>query len=229
MITPSGVWNSMKSFVYKKYAENPGKMLLHTGAIGWILSSAAQISAILMNDKLSAKDKMFLIPQEGGDAFVNIVSFYTLTWGVKAIGEKLTKTCKLMSKDVERILKAKGHILSDKVKRTKSAVYAGDWDFDITKLPEYESSIKDIYTPFANGVAVTTALTGSIISTNLVTPYGRNYLASKHQASLINHLNEVKNNEDKSKIVGINKDISFEKFRYNKFNSLYPTSSGMKI
>ena len=62
-----------KDVIAKKYGDNLGKMLIHTGVIGWILSSAAQVAAIVINDKIPKEQKMFLIPQEIADAGVNIV------------------------------------------------------------------------------------------------------------------------------------------------------------
>ena len=38
--------------IAKAYGDKPGKMLVHTGVIGWILSSAAQVCAIVINDKI---------------------------------------------------------------------------------------------------------------------------------------------------------------------------------
>ena len=47
--------NILKPFVNwvaKNYGDNVGKMLIHTGVIGWILSSAAQVVAIVINDEI---------------------------------------------------------------------------------------------------------------------------------------------------------------------------------
>lgn len=43
--------------IASKYSDDIGKMLVHTGVIGWILSSAAQVTAIVINDKLSKEQK----------------------------------------------------------------------------------------------------------------------------------------------------------------------------
>ena len=43
--------------LYKAYGGSMGKMLIHTGVIGWALSSAAQIFAIAINDKIHKKQK----------------------------------------------------------------------------------------------------------------------------------------------------------------------------
>ena len=73
MVKP--VWiQKMCDAIASKYSDDIGKMLVHTGVIGWILSSAAQVTAIVINDKLSKEQKMYMVPQELADAAVNIVS-----------------------------------------------------------------------------------------------------------------------------------------------------------
>ena len=78
-MSKSSLFNGFKTLVAKHYGSNTGKMLIHTGVIGWILSSAAQVAAIVINDKIPKEQKMYLIPQEIADAAVNIVSFYAIT------------------------------------------------------------------------------------------------------------------------------------------------------
>ena len=74
----ANLFSNFKSSLYKNYGENPGKMLVHTGVLGWILSSLAQVSAVVFNDKISPEQKSFLIPQEIADAGINIASFYLM-------------------------------------------------------------------------------------------------------------------------------------------------------
>jgi hypothetical protein len=55
------VANFLKPFVNwvaKHYGDNVGKMLIHTGVVGWILSSAAQVVAIVINDEIPKKQKI---------------------------------------------------------------------------------------------------------------------------------------------------------------------------
>ena len=73
------------NYIAKTYGNDPGKMLVHTGVIGWALSSMAQVFAIVLNDKIPKKQKLFLIPQEIADACVNIMSFYVISQSCKAI------------------------------------------------------------------------------------------------------------------------------------------------
>ena len=78
-------FGAFKNIILEKYGEQPGKMLVHTGVLGWILSSLAQVGAVVFNDKISPEQKVFLIPQEIADAAVNIISFYVVTNSVKAV------------------------------------------------------------------------------------------------------------------------------------------------
>lgn len=64
MKSPAKLFDEFKTVIYKNYGENPGKMLVHTGVLGWILSSLAQIAAVVFNDKISKEQKVFLIPQD---------------------------------------------------------------------------------------------------------------------------------------------------------------------
>ena len=75
-MSSASLFDAFKNYMAKNYGKSHGKMLIHTGVIGWILSAAAQVMAIVTNDKISYKQKMYLIPQELADAAVNIVSFY---------------------------------------------------------------------------------------------------------------------------------------------------------
>ena len=159
----------VKTNLYKNYGENPGKMLLHTGTIGWALSSLAQIGAIITNDKISNEQKAFLIPQEAGDGLINILSFYCLTSSVKALCSRMVLNGKLSNKAI------KGFI-----DKNKLAPKIGKHDFNITKEKNF-SEIKDEFISFKNGVDVLASTGGSILSCNYVTPILRNEIATNNQ------------------------------------------------
>lgn len=166
-------FGTFKSFLYKNYGENPGKMLVHTGVLGWVLSSLAQVTAVIVNDKISPKEKVFLIPQECADATVNILSFYLVTNSFKAIGSKLVSMGKLANPAIKSYLQKNN--LTKKI---------GKLDFDIAK----ENTFADIsgkYKPFKNGVDVIFSTVGSIISCNLITPVLRNQYASRKQKEIM--------------------------------------------
>ena len=62
MANLSQMFKAFKNHVYNVYGPNPAKMLIYTGVLGWFLSSAAQVVAIAVNDKIPKEQKAFLIP-----------------------------------------------------------------------------------------------------------------------------------------------------------------------
>jgi len=205
-----------KNYIYNKFGPNPGGMLVVTGLIGWALSSAAQLFAIAFNDKLSKKDKLFLLPQEAADGFVNAMAFLTLSAGIKNIGKKLTSTAKLRTADLSKLLERDGHVLADVAKRVEGKVYAGDWNFDVTKLPNYKGELKDVYKPLNNGVEVISGLIGSILSCNLVTPLFRNYYAAHKQQELLSKNKPAKSQQVTEIPMNKVSMVNFQKASYSR-------------
>lgn len=167
-----------KRGLFERYGENPGKMLVHTGVLGWFLSSAAQISAIIFNDKISPEQKSFLIPQEAADGAINILSFYLITSSFKNLASKLVSTGKLTTKAIKSKLLAQGIKEAD----------LGKLDLNIGKLED----IPDGYKSFKNGVDVVASTVGSIISCNIVTPILRNRYASEKQKMALSKMQTTK-------------------------------------
>lgn len=170
-------------FVAKHYGKDTGKMLIHTGVVGWILSAAAQVMAIVVNDKIPKEQKMYLVPQELADAGVNILSFYTITQGCKSVASKLVKSGKLLPKTIRGILDAKG--LTDKV---------GSKGFDIFKDAALTPAATKRLEKFKNGVDVLAATAGSVLSCNIVTPIVRNEIAASRQKDLVARMNNADTN-----------------------------------
>lgn len=80
-----------------KFYQDTAGMLIVTSAMGWILSSAAQITSIACNSKLSKKEKSFLIPQEALDGITNVGLFVTLSAAAKHI------TSSIIDKEIVKI------------------------------------------------------------------------------------------------------------------------------
>lgn len=207
MRSPATLFSDFKTVMYKNYGENPGKMLVHTGVLGWILSSLAQVSAVIFNDKISPEQKTFLIPQEIADAAINILSFYVITSSFKNIASKLVSTGKLTTKPIKEFLTKQGVATTDKI---------GKLDFNIEKLENFQD-IKGDYKPFKNGVDVVASTVGSIISCNLVTPVLRNQYAAKKQKQALAKMNKTQTPEVRSP-----RGVSMEQYMQisaNKYSS----------
>ena len=212
MASLSNLFSNFKTSLYRNYGENPGKMLVHTGVLGWILSSLAQVSAIVFNDKISMEQKSFLIPQEIADAGVNILSFYLITSSFKRIASKLVSTGKLTTSPIREFLQKTGI-------NHKNNKYIGNVSFNIEKdLPNFQD-IKSEYRPFKNGIDVIASVVGSIISCNLVTPVIRNQYAAKKQKQAIARMKELE-----PKIINP-KGISIED--YQKLSAMKYSNSGL--
>ena len=179
MVKPS-LFMKAKDYIAGRYGDDIGKMLVHTGVIGWILSSAAQVAAIVINDKIPKEQKMFLIPQEIADAGVNIASFYLITNCFKSFASKLVKAGKWAPKSVREFLNASSK-LKEKV---------GKVGFDILKdVKNIPEKIAKDYKFFEDGVDVVATTVGSVLSCNIVTPLLRNRFASDRQKTGIARMN----------------------------------------
>lgn len=211
----AGRFSAFKNIILEKYGEQPGKMLVHTGVLGWILSSLAQVGAVFFNDKISPEQKVFLIPQEIADAVVNILSFYVVTNSVKAIASKLVTTGKLTTPAILNYLKKTG-IKIPKKKGDASPI--GKWDFDITKLANFDE-ISPNFKAFKNGVDVGASMLGSILSCNLITPILRNEYASKQQKSMISKMQNNKNLRNLESPRGISM-AEYQRRAYAKYGNL---------
>ena len=206
----SNFFMDIKNSLMRSFGEDPGKMLLHTGTLGWILSSLAQVMAVVLNDKIPKKQKTFLIPQEIADSGINICSFYIFTNSFTKLANKMVSTGKWRTPAIDAFLKKynlKKHI--------------GSYDFNIKDLANFDE-IKSSYKAIASGNAIAASTIGSIISCNLVTPILRNKFAAHKQQQAIARMEAV----EQSAFVP-QRGISLETFlRYASINS---SKNGMKI
>ena len=217
--------NFLKPFVNwvaKNYGDNIGKMLIHTGVIGWILSSAAQVVAIMINDKIPKKQKMYMIPQEIADAGVNIISFYLITQTFKGLGSKLVDTGRWLSGPVRKFL------LDNNIQNV------GKKGFDVLTqghlTPEMMTKFKD----FRSGMDVIFTTIGTVLSCNIVTPIVRNEIAANRQKKSIKTMEEPYNVASNQSIFTQNpymKRPTMDSFTGNSYarTSIYPNSSSLKI
>lgn len=238
----------MKS-MYKNYTKDDGKLLVHMGALGWVFSSAAQLLVLATDKKIDKKKKKFLLPQEGADAAVNVVLYYTICDFIKKGSDRLVEKGKILTFDVADALsniKSKTHSVSN-VKDWKKLFTAEELkNGKLTKLLEDPSKLNmfkghttdeiNVYMPeikkaaekladYKNSMGIVAAVTASVLACNIVTPYVRNIIASKYQKRLLKkEAVEIRKTQIKENITMRNPlPASFKAF--NNYNSF----SGIKI
>lgn len=95
---------NLSATTYKNYSEDVGKALIQLGVAGWIFSALAQIVMLAKNDKISKKDKKFLIPQEIADGAVNVGMYFAICQGLKSWGDKLCERGKIILGSTDEVL-----------------------------------------------------------------------------------------------------------------------------
>ena len=190
-MAPNKTFEAVKEFLYNRYGHNPSKILVHTGVIGWVLSSMAQIGAILVNDKLTSQQKSYMVPQEAADALVNIGSFLVVTQFMTRFSKELVKTGKLRTPKISEFINK--HNL---FKKNGTSPAAGEFRFnlrphivnsgDIATLKKYDS--------LKNGVGIVGTAIGSILSCNIITPIIRNQIAARQQRKILETHDKIYNN-----------------------------------
>lgn len=166
----------LKRWFWKNVANNPGSMLMHTGALGWAASSAAQITGIALNDKIDSSKKKFLIPQEFADAAGNIALYYLVTLSAKKLVESKFDDGSICAKSL--IDKIKQELESKKEEKDifKNKLFVSALD----ALPES----KKLFRIHKNGASILATLAASVLSCNILTPYFRNFYGSRCQEKL---------------------------------------------
>ena len=162
-------------WIYKTFKDDYSKMLIVTGALGWILSSAAQIAGIYANSEISDEKKSFLVPQEMMDGFINALAFIGITTIAKKGIEKMASTGKVAPLSVRKFLESKPE-LKEKV---------GKFDFNLDYVIPKNIDAYTSYKSYKNFITTVGTLGASVLSCNIVTPLIRNATASKVQKTYI--------------------------------------------
>lgn len=223
MASFSKMFDNLKLKIYDKYSENPGKLMVFAGTMGWALSCLAQLGAVVFNDKLTSKDKKFLIPQEIADGVLNVGLFFVITQGLYAKVDKMVNSGKIMfsemKKPLEKELAKRKMTLSQALKEN-----GGKISNILT-----DKIAKDNFIKLKGGMALSAALLGSIVSCNVITPLIRNFVASKWQKKLTTSEPKTDLHPTQPLALALNQPLKQNKtntsFGYNKLYS----SSNLKI
>lgn len=162
-------------WICEHFKKDTSKMLIATGTLGWALSSFAQMCGILGNNKISAEQKSFLLPQELMDAVVNVGAFFTITMLTKKFIARMATTGKIAPQSVRDFIN-KNSIYKDKV---------GKLDFKLDDVLPKDSDLFRSYQSHKNFVTTMGTVGASVLSCNIVTPLIRNATASRVQKNYI--------------------------------------------
>lgn len=227
MASFSKMFDNLKLRIYDKYSEHPGKLLVFAGTLGWTLSCIAQVGAIVFNEKLSSKDKKFLIPQEITDGVVNVGLFFAITKGLHSYTDKMIESGKIMFSEIKKPLtkelERRNINLSQALKEN---------DGKISNILT-DKIAKENFIKLKGGTALSAALLGSIISCNIITPIIRNSIGAKFQKRLSKTSNNLELQPTQPFALSLEHTIhqplkqnkTNTSFGYNKFY----TSSNLKI
>ena len=163
------------NWIYTTFTDDNSKMLIVTGALGWILSSAAQIAGIYANSKISNEKKSFLVPQELTDGIINALAFIGITVFAKKGIEKMASTGKVATQSVRNFLNQNPEL--------KAKV--GKFDFNLDNVIPKNIDAYKSYKSYKNFITTMGTLGAGILSCNIVTPVIRNATASIVQKSYI--------------------------------------------
>ena len=212
MALPLNTFEKLKTRLFK-YSDDPGKMLLHTATVGWVISALAQVWGIVNDKRISKKEKQFLIPQEVADAAVNIASFYIVTDSLQKISQRLVAKGKIITPAIRKVCQEHGiqfakdadgkpvnigEAIKDKIAHYKDIIVSNDakaldLKLNENKIAEITKKIDELknfndkkYSPFENGFKIAGNVVGGVISGNIITPMLRNPIAAYKQQSAIN-------------------------------------------
>lgn len=245
-MSASGIFQKISQYMCDNYSKDSGKLLVHLGALGWVLGSAAQIMAVAGDKNIDKEQKRFLLPQEGADAAVNVAMYYTICEAIKSGADKLVEKGALLTDDVAKAFVAIKPSLNLDYKNWKQLFTKEELKTSLTKLLEKPDNLQllkglsldekaqakeliktalEKLEGHKDNVGVISAIAASVIACNIVTPYVRNIVASKIQKNMTEkEYVEFRKTQIKENITTINPlPMSFKAF--NNYNSF----SGIKI
>ncbi len=234
-------------YMYDHYSKDGGKLLVHMGALATLFGAIAQVMAVVTDKKLDKDQKKFLLPQEGADAFVNVLMTYSVCDIIKKRGDKLVENGKFLTDDLAKAIinikpelascikdwkniitpaDLKNHKLTELLKNPRLLnIFKNCSDDAINKIMPAVDKALDIAETHKNNVGIVTTIAASVLASNVITPYFRNIIASKLQKhSIKKEAVEIRKRQITENIT-TKKPLppSFKAFRnYNPYHNISP-------
>lgn len=191
-------------FVYDKFHQNSGAMLLATGIIGTAMSSLAQTGVIITSKKYSPTEKAFMVPQELTECALAIGVIFAITKPTQRLAAKAIKTGKITSKELLNYMKKnkleekRGKLdfnLSESIKEIITKIEKSDKFISSSKenrnilLKEHKKALQE-YNVFSDAASAYATTAATALSVAAVIPVCRNKVASIYQKKRANRWEE---------------------------------------
>ena len=189
------------NYIFKNYAKDSSKLLVHVGAGVAVIATGAQVGMLMKDKKLEPKKKNFLVKQELMINSTFLALYYTACEAVRHLvnnsiekGKILTESCAVAianlknDKIIEPAKKWTNIFTKEELKKgiSHNLENIENTDFFRKSIPEIrpkikENSIKALekFQSFKCGAGVLSVLTASVIAGNIVGVYLGNVIASK--------------------------------------------------
>ena len=245
-MNPSSAVQKVSQYMFDHYSKDSGALLVHLGALGWILGSAAQIGVVLGDKRIDKEQKRFLLPQEGADAVVNIGMYYSICELIKKGADKLVEKGLLLTDDVTKAIAKinpfnnpnldykdwKNLFTKEELKNNLTKLLKDPDSLDTFKnlsldekaqVKELVKAALETLENHKDNVGVISAIVASVLACNVLTPYVRNIVASKIQKHMTHEeAVQIRKTQIKENITTINPlPLSFKAFNgYNAFSKV---------
>ena len=243
-MNPSSIMQKVSQYMFDHYSKDSGALLVHLGALGWILGSAAQIGVVVSDKSIDKEQKRFLLPQEAADAAVNIGMYYSICELIKKGADKLVEKGAFLTDDVANAISKINPLKSAESAEWKTLFTKDELKKNLTKLlndPDSLEAFKNLsidekarakelakialekLESHKDNVGVVSAIAASVLACNIVTPYVRNIAASKMQKHFTHEeAVQIRKTQIKENITTINPlPLSFKAFNgYNAFSKV---------
>lgn len=189
------------NYIFKNYAKDSSKLLVHVGAGVAVIATGAQVGMLMIDKKLEHKKKNFLVKQELMINSTFLALYYTACEAVRHLvnnsiekGKVLTESCAIAianlknDKIIEPAKKWTNIFTKEELKKgiSHNLENIENTDFFRKSTPEIQPKIKENsikalekFQSFKCGAGVLSVLTASVIAGNIVGVYLGNVIASK--------------------------------------------------
>lgn len=199
MIKPTAM-NRFTNHIFKNYAKDSGKLLVHIGTGVTVIGASAQVGMLLADKQIEGHTKKFLVNQEIITSGACIALYYSICEGVRRGVNKILESGKLLTENAASYISSvnpentdskpenwKNVFTKDEMKKglsynlehiTESKVYKNTKNELKSQTLEMSKRAAEVFHNYKNGVSVLAVLAASVFAGNIAGPVIGNILAS---------------------------------------------------